>query len=281
MRFFQILFSTVFTGLMYLAMTGQTSAATRLSIATEGYLRPYNFTRPDGTLDGYEIELGKYLCQHMNVECRFVAQPFEGLITGLNAGKFDLIMAGLTATSAREQIIDFSTSYSLTPLVFATIKGNRYDRLPLFGKTIYLSHDVSIAEKSVQEIVDAMRGAVVGVTKGTVSDTLVQAYFRNAFTVREYRSGEESLLDLVSGRIDAVVNSRAFLSETAKIPGYQKLALTGPFYLGGILGRGVGVGVRKSNPQLLKEINNAVEAAITDGTIKKLSVKWFGFDVTP
>jgi len=217
----------------------------------------------------------------MNVECRFVAQPFDGLITGLNAGKFDLIMAGLMATSAREQIIDFSTSYSLTPLVFATIKGNRYGHLPLLGKTIYLSQDTSIAEDSLKEIVEAMRGAVVGVTKGTVSDALVHAYFRNGFTVREYRSGEESLLDLMSGRIDAVVNSRAFLSETAKIPGYQKLTFTGPFYLGGVLGRGVGVGVRKSNPQLLKEINNAVESARSDGTIKKLSVKWFGFDVTP
>ncbi|MDR6433027.1 transporter substrate-binding domain-containing protein [Brucella pseudogrignonensis] len=281
MRLFQLLSSTVVTGLMSLVLTGQTFAAAQLSIATEGYLRPYNFTRPDGTLDGYEIELGKYLCQHMKVECTFVAQPFDGLITGLNAGKFDVIMAGLTATAAREQIIDFSTSYSLTPQVFATLKGGRYQNLPQTNQTLFLSQDPSIAKNTVKEVRAALAGAIVGVTKGTVDDALVQAYFRDAFTVREYRSGEEGLLDLMSGRIDAVVNSRAFLSATAKIPGYEKLALTGPFYLGSVLGRGVGVGIRKSDTQLLKDFNEAIDSAKADGTIKRLSMKWFGFDVTP
>ena len=281
MRLFQLLSSTVVAGLMSLALTGQTFAAAQLSIATEGYLRPYNFTRPDGTLDGYEIELGKYLCQHMKVECTFVAQPFDGLITGLNAGKFDVIMAGLTATAAREQIIDFSTSYSLTPQVFATLKGGRYQNLPQTDQTLFLSQDPSIAKNTVKEVRAALAGAIVGVTKGTVDDALVQAYFHDAFTVREYRSGEEGLLDLMSGRIDAVVNSRAFLSATAKIPGYEKLALTGPFYLGSVLGRGVGVGIRKSDTQLLKDFNEAIDTAKADGTIKRLSMKWFGFDVTP
>src|SRR5690606_920213 len=86
----------------------------RLTIATEGYLRPYNLTRPDGAVDGYEIELGKYLCRHMKIECTFVSQPFDGVISGLNVDKFDAIMGALTATAAREKIIDFSISYSLT-----------------------------------------------------------------------------------------------------------------------------------------------------------------------
>ncbi|MFS2323923.1 transporter substrate-binding domain-containing protein [Brucella sp. H1_1004] len=281
MKRFQRVASVVFTGLISLVLTEHAFAAAHLFIATEGYFRPYNFTRPDGTLDGYEVELGRYLCQHMKVECTFVAQPFDGLITGLNAGKFDVIMAALTATSAREQIIDFSDSYSLTPQAFATIKGGRYQNLPLAGKTLFLSQDPSIARGTVKEIRTAMSGAIVGVVKGAVADALVQAYFPDAFSVREYRTGEEALLDLMGGRIDAVVNSRTFLSATAKIPGYEKLVLTGPYYLGSMLGRGVAVGIRKSDLQLLKDFNEAIGAAKTDGTIKRLSMKWFGFDVTP
>jgi len=48
-----------------------------------------------------------------------------------------------------------------------------------------------------------------------------------------------------------------------------------------MLGRGVAVGIRKSDLQLLKDFNEAIDAAKTDGTIKRLSMKWFGFDVTP
>jgi octopine/nopaline transport system substrate-binding protein len=65
------------------------------TIATEGYLRPYNFTHPDGTLDGFEIELGKYVCTRMHVKCSFVAQPFDGIIASLNAGKYDAIMGAI------------------------------------------------------------------------------------------------------------------------------------------------------------------------------------------
>ncbi|MNN39146.1 Octopine-binding periplasmic protein precursor [compost metagenome] len=57
--------------------------------------------------------------------------------------------------------------------------------------------------------------------------------------------------------------------------------MTGPYFKGGILGRGVAVGIRKNEPELQKMFNEAIEAAKADGTIKKLSEKWFGFDVTP
>ena len=72
-------------------------------------LQPYNLTKPDGTLDGYEIELAHYLCNHMKIECKIVAQSFDGMIPALNAGKFDAIMAGMSATEKREKVIDFST----------------------------------------------------------------------------------------------------------------------------------------------------------------------------
>ncbi|MEK1887727.1 MAG: transporter substrate-binding domain-containing protein, partial [Phyllobacterium sp.] len=84
---------------------------TQITIATEGAFKPYNFTKPDGTLDGYEIELTKYLCDHMKIECKIVVQDFDGMIPALNAGKFDAIISGMSATAKREEIIDFSQSY--------------------------------------------------------------------------------------------------------------------------------------------------------------------------
>ncbi|QWK80360.1 transporter substrate-binding domain-containing protein [Ochrobactrum sp. BTU1] len=269
------------TGIFSFIGMAYASGERKLVIATEGYLRPYNFTRADGTLDGYEVELGAYLCKQMSVECTFVAQPFEGLIPGLLAGKFDAIMAGLTATSKRREVIDFSTPYSLTPQVFAVMKGGRYEKLPLTGEALQLAQNRSISQAGLAELRDAISGASVGIVKGTIDDALVKEYFKDVAEVREYRSGEEELLDLSTGRVDLVVNSRAFLNATSKLPGYEKLTMTGPYFLGGLLGGGVGVGLRKTDPELLNMFNNAIHSARDRDVIKRLSAKWFDFDVTP
>jgi len=271
----------VICGVLSLGDMAFASGNRKLIIATEGYLRPYNFTRSDGTLDGYEVELGDYLCKQMKVECTFVAQPFEGLIPGLLAGKFDAIMAGLTATLKRREIIDFSAPYSRTPQVFAVMRGGRYERLPLTGEELQLAQDRTTLQARLNELRDVLSGATVGIVKGTVDEALVKEYFNDVVKVREYRSGEEALLDLKTARVDIVVNSRAFLNATSKLPGYEKLVTTGPYFLGGLLGGGVGVGLRKTDTELLNDFNNAIQSAIDYGVMKHLSRKWFDFDVTP
>ena len=86
----------VAAGLMSMPAQAEDKKWTTVTIATEGAFKPYNFTKPDGTLDGYEIELTKYLCAHMKVECKVVVQNFDGMIPALNAGKFDAIISGMS-----------------------------------------------------------------------------------------------------------------------------------------------------------------------------------------
>ena len=274
---FLLAFARVFS----IATAAIASELPRLAIATEGYLRPYNLTRPDGTLDGYEIELGNYLCAHMKVTCTFVAQPFDGMIAGLNVGKYDAIMAGLSATPAREKVIDFSTSYSLTPQVFATMKGSRYDPLPHTGQSFYLPQDTSNANGTIRDITQAIKGAKVGVVIGAINAALVDQYFKSGVQVVSYKTAEEAVMDLKAGRIDLIVHSRALLNASENMPEYKSLVMTGPYFKGGILGRGVGVGIRKNDPKLREKFDDAIAAAKSDGTITRLSMKWFGFDVTP
>lgn len=97
----------VAAGLMSMPAQAEDKKWTKVTIATEGAFPPYNLTKADGTLDGYEIELSKILCDHMKVECTVIAQSFDGMIPALNAGKFDAIMAGMSATEKRKEVIDF------------------------------------------------------------------------------------------------------------------------------------------------------------------------------
>src|SRR5256885_7450224 len=78
--------------------------------ATEGAFRPWNWTEPDGTLAGFEIELYKDLCARAKLQCTLEAQAFDGMIPALNAGKFDAIIAGMSAIAKREEVVLFTIS---------------------------------------------------------------------------------------------------------------------------------------------------------------------------
>ncbi|MFP3544282.1 transporter substrate-binding domain-containing protein [Rhizobium sp. SIMBA_035] len=254
---------------------------TTVTIATEGSFKPYNFTKPDGTLDGYEIELTKYLCDHMKVECKVVVQNFDGMIPALNAGKFDAIISGMSATAKREEVIAFSDSYGSTGQAFATSKQSDLANLPEKGQVFSLASDEAGAAAEIDKIKPALQGKTIGVQTASTAAAFVDKYLKGVVEVREYKTTEEHDLDLKAGRVDLVMASMAYLTTASQKPGNEDMTTTGPRFQGGFLGRGSSVGLRKDDTELKAMFNDAIAAAKADGTIKTLSEKWFGFDVTP
>ena len=110
----------------------------KVVIATEGAYAPYNLVRPDGKLDGYEIELAANLCKRVNLECTFIATEWNGVIPGLIAGKYDAIMDGMSITPKRLEVIDFSLPYTQSPTTFAVMKDGPLANLPDTGKRVSL-----------------------------------------------------------------------------------------------------------------------------------------------
>ncbi|MGR9173761.1 transporter substrate-binding domain-containing protein [Hyphomicrobiales bacterium] len=254
---------------------------TTVTIATEGAFKPYNFTKPDGTLDGYEIELTKYLCDHMKVECKIVVQNFDGMIPALNAGKFDAIISGMSATAKREEVIAFSDSYGSTGQAFATSKTSDLANLPEKGEVFSLASDEAGAAAEIEKIKPALQGKTIGVQTASTAAAFVDKYLKGVVEVREYKTTEEHDLDLKAGRVDIVMASMAYLTTASQKPGNEDMTTAGPRFQGGFLGRGSSVGLRKGDTELKAMFNDAIAAAKADGTIKTLSEKWFGFDVTP
>lgn len=254
---------------------------TKITIATEGAFPPYNLTKPDGTLDGYEIELSQYLCAHMKVECTIVAQAFDGIIPALNAGKFDAIMAGMSATEKRKEVIDFSFSYGSTGQAFATLKGGDLENLPLKGELFSLATNEAGARKAAEEMKPLLEGKTIGVQTASIAARFVGEYLKGAVEVREYKTTEQHDLDLVAGRVDLIMASMGYLMTAVEKPANADMAIVGPRFQGGFLGAGSSVGLRKSDPELKALFDDAITAAKADGTIKRLSEKWFGFDLTP
>ena len=254
---------------------------TEVRIATEGAFAPYNFTKPDGTLDGYEIELSKILCERMQVKCAMQAQAFDGMIPALNAGTFNAIMAGMSATAKREEAIAFSIGYAATPQTFATFKSSPLAKMPHDGEVFSLTTNEDGARKAIEELRPLLKGKVIGVQGSTIGLNFLEKYMKDIVEIREYKTMEQHDLDLNAGRVDLTIGSLAYLTEAVKKPDNKEMTIAGPRFSGGVIGRGTSVGLRKGDTELKAMFDKAVQSAKDDGTITRLSMKWFGFDVTP
>jgi octopine/nopaline transport system substrate-binding protein len=270
----------VATGLLATTAQAEDKKWTNITIATEGAFPPYNLTKADGTLDGYEIELSKYLCDHMKVECNIIPQAFDGMIPALNAGKFDAIMAGMSATEKRKEVINFSISYGSTGQAFATLKGSELETLPMKGELFSLASNEAGARKAVEELKPLVEGKTIGVQSASIAARFIDEYLKDV-EVREYKTTEQHDLDLVAGRVDFVMASMGYLKTAVEKPANSDMMIVGPRFQGGFLGAGSSVGLRKSDTELQVMFDDAIAAAKADGTIKRLSEKWFGFDLTP
>jgi len=262
------------------AMPAQAQEKRHVTIATEGAFAPWNITRADGTLDGLEIDLAADLCARMQIECTVVAQNFDGIIPGLLAGKYDVIMAGMSATPKREEVVAFSQPYGSTGQGFGVMKDGPLATLPMQGDLFSLVKDPGGAQQAVEVLRPLLEDKVIGVQTSSIGARFIQENFGDIVTIREYKSTKDHDLDLKAGRIDAVMASPAYLMTAIEEPGNEGMTMAGPRFQGGILGKGSSAAFRKQDTELREMFDKAIGEAKADGTMKRLSEQWFGFDVT-
>ncbi len=200
-------------------------------IGTEGAYPPYNFINDAGEIDGFERELGDELCQRANLECTWVI------------AEWDTIIAGMSITLKRDEVIDFTQPY-LPPSV-----------------TVYL----------------AVAGAGDEVINGKVAaqGATVQADHpasQSGPTLLEYELVPDAIAAVLSGEADAALVDLAFARDSmAEHEGM--LAIVGPEVN---LDLGVGIGVREDDGELKDKLDQAIGEMKDDGTLNTLIAKWFG-----
>jgi octopine/nopaline transport system substrate-binding protein len=260
--------SIIFAGATALALTaGAASAQDVVRIGTEGAYAPWNFTNEAGELVGFEIDLGNAICELNGWECEWVAQDWDGIIPALQQGRYDAIMAGMSITDQRDEVIDFSIPYMTTPARFATADAELADEL---------------ADADAEAVFAALEGGVVGVQTGTIHQNLVEQEVAGA-DLRFYDTQDQLNLDVQAGRVDAgLADINAWLDFNAA-EGSEEISLIGPGLTGAdfpVLGAGVGVGLREADDDLQAAFNEAICTLYNDGTITDMTIEWFGFDAT-
>jgi len=227
-------------------------------IGVDATYKPFTYKSPDGKLTGFDVDIANALCDEMKVKCTFVESSWEGIIPGLRANKFDAIISSMSITDERRKAVDFTDKYYSTP-TFVIAKAGSGDGSPA-----------------------NLKGKRVGVLKASVQETFGKAVLAPAgAAVVSYDSTQQSYLDLKSGRIDAVVvdqfEGKGGFLDTPDGKGFAFVGspLTDPKYFG----TGAGIAIRKSDADLRDRFNVALKAIRANGTWKKVSDRYFDYDI--
>jgi lysine-arginine-ornithine-binding protein len=236
-----------------LPAVGQT---TKLKIATEGTYAPWSFKDAQGKLQGWDVEIAFALCEKMKAECEVIAQDWDGIIPGLQAKKYDAIVASMSMTPKRREQIDFTNKYKDVVSTFVARRG-------------------TIADTSVE----GMKGKRIGVQRGSSQHQwLQQTGYEKTATLVLYDTPQQAELEVISGRVDAMIGNKAtYFTGFFKRPESKDFDYVGPALQGGVLGEGAGIGVRKGDDALRERFNKALVEIRADGTYDRISKKYFPF----
>lgn len=222
-----------------------------IKIATESSYKPFSYTDADGKLIGYEIELIEAMCAQMKADCDVISQDWDGLIPGLNAQKFDAIMAGISITPERQEVIEFSDPYFYTSIILIGKKGD----------------DIRV---------DNLKGQPVASQRATVASQYLQDKHAEA-DIKLYDTQDNAYLDLTSGRVRAMMSDKVTGIDWLKTPAGKDYEVKGQEITTDK--DAMGIGFRKGDP-LVAKFNKALAEIKANGTYDQISGSYFGTSST-
>ncbi|WP_369901243.1 ABC transporter substrate-binding protein [Bacillus manliponensis] len=243
---------TLFSSILLGACSKETSSDSadekkEFRYAMSGLYKPFNY-KDNGKLVGFDVEIGEALAKKMGMKPVPVTNPWETLIQGLDAKKYDVILGSMAITEERLKAVNFTNPYYRS------------------GAQIFVSEN----NDSISSAKD-LKGKKVGVVKASTFKDLVAEHTDQ---ITEYDSDLTAIMDLEPGRVDAVVTDQMVGLRVMK-EGKSNIKDAGkPLSLDEMA-----IAVRKEDKELLEKVNKALDEIIQDGTYEKISKKWFGRNI--
>ncbi len=239
-----------------LALTlGAANAATlqkgTLTIGMEGTYAPFTFKNEKGQLVGFDVDIATAVAKKLGLKPRFVLTEWSGILAGLQANKYDVIVNQVGINAERQKTIGFSTPYAYS------------------SAQIIVRKNATASYRTLA----SLKGKRVGVGLGSNFEKMLRD--AGGINVVTYPGAPEYLRDLASGRLDAALNDRLLV-------GYLATKENLPVKGSGIVEQPqpVAIAIKKNNTALKAQIDKALAQLKADGTYAKISKKWFGEDVS-
>jgi cystine transport system substrate-binding protein len=222
-----------------------------LRIGCEGTYPPFNFKDERGELTGYDVDIAKAIAAKMGVKPEFSTVEWSGLLGGLQAAKYDVIVNQVAATDKRREVFDFSDPYVMS------------------AAQLIVRADDTRPWRSL----DDLKGKKVGVSQGSNYAELAKSVA--GAEVRTYPGAQEYLQDLAERRIDVALNDSLlvpYLKQKTRLP------IKGAAFVGKVEQNAIPF--PKGNPKFKAAIDKALAEIKADGSFQRISEKWFGRDVS-
>lgn len=232
----------------------------KIRFASAGDYPPFNMIGDDKTLQGFDIDIAKALCDRIKAECEFVVQDWDSLVPALLARRIDAVAASMAITEERRRQVEFTVKYYDKPIALVA----RSDAAPR----------------------DADPASWVGRTVGVQAATTYATYLRDQFqprgvTVKAYPSETDALADLAAGRIAGVLGDSVTLYDwldrgsTGRCCRFVLPEIKDPRYFG----EGAGIALRKEDRDLKQLLDKAIADIVRDGTYERINRKYFAFSL--
>lgn len=224
-----------------------------LKVALDGTFAPHAMPKLSGGIEGFNVdfahEIGKRLGRKMDI----TAAQWSGLLPGMQAGTYDFLVAPTTVTEERTKTILFSEGYLNTDFQFVIKKGSN----------------------QITNLKD-LKGKTISVNKGSAYDRWARKLASEiGWKVESYGTNTDAVQAVVAGRAYANVAGNTVIAWAAKKNPAIELSYRHS------TGKVFAVPFRKDDVAMRNKVESAIECMKLDGTLAKLSVKWFGVKPSP
>ena len=223
----------------------------QITVAMEGTWSPWTYHDASGQLVGYDTEVAKGIAEYLGVEAVFVEGEWDGLLAGLDAGRYDIMANGVDVTPERQEAYDFSIPYA-------------YNRTAVITRT--------------DSTIDSMDDLAGKTTANTISSTYAEVAESYGAKVTGVDDLNQTFELLRTGRIDATLNAEVVFYD------YMEVHPDAPFKIACIddVVHEVAIPVKKgeNSAALLEKINEAITEMSESGRLSELSMKYFGTDIS-
>jgi len=247
----------VFATLVFTAtIIGQGSALTRiqkseiLKVGVSGNQPPYSLMSNADELIGFEVDMANLLAESMNVELELVQIPFAKLLDGLESGKVDIVMSGMTINAERNMRVLFAGPYNVS------------------GKTI-LTKSATLAKLDTKIEAEEVKGSIATL-EGSTSESYAHSYFPNA-TIVTAANYDLAVDKLMNDEVQAMLADVEICQITMlKYPGKDLTMLNQPLTI-----EPIGIAIPRGDYQLMNLIENFYDKLEMIGALEALREIWF------